>query len=352
MKHFKAILMTILALTLVTGAGQLQAKTYKVKLGHTGSSDSASTWMVGSNYLKQYLEKNSQGRLQVTIYPSGQLGNMRDMLEQVQMGNLELTFNTLNGFAYFMPQIVVLGAPYIFPSDEVVEEVYKGWFVDDLRQELLKRTGNIRLLGIGNLGRWRSFQTTKEQIKSASDLKGVKIRTIPDPMQIQMVKALGGNPTPLPWPEVYTSLASGVIDGVKLEVYILGLYKLDEFCKYAVMDEHSYMWSTFAASDKWLKSLPADLQQIVVDGVKMTVNVVTEYAKINEMNAHSAYEKKGGVIYYPTAAEKATFMAARKPMQEWFRENVEDGGIWLDKLNRAINDAETVINKRRANALK
>lgn len=352
MKTITRFIAATLMLALFIGTSVTHAKTYKVKLGHSGSSDPASTWMVGSNFLKQYLEAKSQGRLKVTVYPSGQLGNMRAMLEQTQMGNLELTFNTLNGFAYFMPQIVVLGAPYIFPSDEVIEEVYKGWFVDDLRQELLKRTRNIRLLGIGNLGRWRSFQTTKKQIKSAADLKGVKIRTIPDPMQIQMVKTLGGNPTPLPWPEVYTSLAAGVIDGVKLEVYILGLYKLDEFAKYAVMDEHSYMWSTFAASDKWLKSLPPDLQQIVVDGVKMTINVVTEYAKVSEMSAHAAYEKKGGTIHFPSPAEKASFMAARIPMQKWFRENVEDGGIWLDKLNRAIKEAEATVANRRANVLK
>lgn len=352
MKNIKKIFIVTLMLFIGVGTVAVQAKTYKVKLGHSGSSHPDSTWMVGSNFLKQYLESKSQGRLQVTIYPSGQLGNMRAMLEQTQMGNLELTFNTLNGFAYFMPQIVVLGAPYIFPSDEVVEEVYKGWFVDDLRQELLKRTRNIRLLAIGNLGRWRSFQTSKKQIKSAADLKGVKIRTIPDPMQIQMVKALGGNPTPLPWPEVYTSLASGVIDGVKLEVYILGLYKLDEFAKFAVMDQHSYMWSTFAASDQWLKSLPPDLQQIVADGVKMTVNVVTEYAKVGEMNAHAAYAKKGGVIHFPSPAEKASFMAAKMPMQKWFRENVKDGSFWLDKLNRAIKEAEMIVEKRRANALK
>ncbi len=272
---------------------------------------------------------------------------MRAMLEQVQMGNLELTHLTLNGFAWFFPQIVVLGAPYIFPNDEVVEHVTKNWFIDEIRQGLLKKTKTIRLIGAGNLGRWRSFFTTKKQIKTASDLKGVKIRTIPDPMQIEMVKSLGGNPTPMPWPEVYTSLASGVLEGIKFEVYLLGLYKLDEFCKFGVMDEHSYMWSMIAANDTWLKSLPKDLQNIVVDGVSMTINVVQEYAKALEIGARESFEKKGGTIYVPTAEEMATFRAAKAPMMDWFKKNVEQGDVWLEKLTKAIKEAEEAINNKR-----
>jgi TRAP-type C4-dicarboxylate transport system substrate-binding protein len=221
--------------------------------------------------------------------------------------------------------------------------------MDEIRQELLKKTKNIRLLGAGNLGRWRSFFTTKKQVKTAADLKGLKIRVIPDAMQVEMVKFLGGNPTPMPWPEVYTSLASGVIDGLNFEVYLLRLYKLDEFTKFGVLDNHSYMWSMIAASDKWLKSLPKDLQEIVVDGVSMTINVVNEYAKAVSLDARQAFEKdSGGTIYVPTAEEMATFRAAREPMMEWYKKNVEEGDLWLEKLLKAIKEAEAAVNEKRS----
>ena len=87
----------------------------------------------------------------------------------------------------FFPQIQVTDIPYMYRDDLVAERVAKGPFYDDLREAILKKTGNVRLIAAGNTGRWRSFFTTKKQIKSAKDLKGVKMRTINSPSRSEAV---------------------------------------------------------------------------------------------------------------------------------------------------------------------
>jgi TRAP-type C4-dicarboxylate transport system substrate-binding protein len=85
--------------------------------------------------------------------------------------------------------------------------------MEKVRAAMLEKTGTLRLMGLNNTGGWRDFFTTKKQIRSPADLKGVKLRTIESELQVEMVKLLGGSPTPIPWTELYTSLATGVVVG-------------------------------------------------------------------------------------------------------------------------------------------
>ena len=338
----------VLALSMFFFASSAIAKTWTIKYAHAGSADPTSNYTVGANYLKYYLESNSQGRIKVEIYPGGTLGNMRTLIEMIQMGTLELAHSTTSGYGWFFPQIQVLGIPYIFPDDQVAEYVAQSQLIEDMRKEILKKTKSIRLIGAANQARWRCFFTTKKQIKSAADLKGVKIRTIPAPLQIEMVKYLGGNPTPTPWPEVYTSLASGVLEGLKLAVSDIVTYKMDEFCKFGTWDNHAFLWGLVSANDAWLKSLPEDLQDIVVDGVRKMLIMQQEYTKHLEVNAVQSYVKKSnGTLYMPTADEKATFVAAKEPMIKWFKENIQDGDKWIEKVNSAVEEAKASIDQKR-----
>ena len=333
-------------------SNSLFAKTFTVKYAHAGSADPSSNYTVGANFLKYYLESNSQGRLKVEIYPGGTLGNMRTLIEMVQMGTLELAHSTTSGYGWFFPQIQVLGIPYLFPNDQVAEHVAKGELISDIRKAILKKTKSIRLVGAANQARWRCFFTTKKQIKTASDLEGVKIRTIPAPLQIEMVKYLGGNPTPTPWPEVYTSLASGVLEGLKLAVSDIVTYKMDEFTKYGTWDNHAYLWGLVSANNDWLLNLPKDLQQIIVDGVQKMLIVQQEYTKHLEVLAVQSFvEKSKGTLYMPSTDEQATFVAAKEPMIKWFKENIDDGPMWIDKVNQSISKAEKDIDNQRNDVL-
>ncbi len=327
------------------------AQEFVLKYGHVDTPSLTADDHVAGLFLKNFLESRSQGRIKVEIYPASQLGNFRELVEGVNLGTLELTNTTVGGANQFFPQIQVTDIPYMYRDDLVAEKVAQSAFFDDVRKAVLEKTGNVRLMAVGNTGRWRSFFTTNKQIKSAADLKGVKIRTINSPLQIEMVKFLGGNPTPVAWGELYTALATGVVEGTKNAASDIVGKKMHETLKYLVLDEHAYLFAFWWMSDSWLKSLPPDLQTLVVDGVRQTALVQQEFNKYLDFVMTEEFVKAGGTVYVPTPEEKATFMAAKPAMTEWFINNVEDGKVWYDKLVKAVEQAEAEIEAERARVL-
>ena len=343
------IISLIVAFSLNTAA---YAKTWTLKYGHVDSPMMTADDHVGGVFLKSYIESRSQGRIKVEIYPAAQLGNFRELVEGVQLGTLELTNTTVGGMNQFFPQIQVTDIPYMYRDDLVAEAVAKGPFFQELRNAVLAKTGNVRLVAIGNTGRWRSFFTTKKQIKSAADLKGVKMRTINSPLQIEMVKYLGGNPTPVAWGELYTALQSGVVEGTKNAVSDVVGKKLHENLDYLIMDEHAYMFGFWWMNEEWLKSLPADLQALVIDGVQQAATLKINLNKYLEITMAEEFTKAGGTIYVPTKAEKDTFRAAQPIIKEWFIKNIDDGQLWFDKLADAVKKAEEQVDGEVTGVLK
>lgn len=337
---------------LLIASGPASGAEFTLKYGHVDTPCNTCDDHIAGLFLKSFLEARSQGRIKVEIYPASQLGNFRELVEGVNLGTLELTNTTVGGSNQFFPQIQVTDIPYMYRDDLVAERVGQSAFFDDVREAILKKTGNVRLLAVGNTGRWRSFYTTKKQIKSAADLKGVKIRTINSPLQVEMVNYLGGNATPVAWGELYTALGTGVVEGTKNAITDLVAKKMDETIKYGVLDEHAYLYAFWWISDSWLKSLPTELQLLVVDGVKQAATVQQEFNKHLEVGTTQKFMDGGGTIYAPTAEEKATFQAAKAPMKDWFVKNIEDGQIWYDKLEAAVKQAEAEIDAERARLLK
>ena len=342
----------VAAATLALATAAASAQEFTLKYGHVDTPSMTADDHVAGLFLKNFLEARSQGRIKVEIYPASQLGNFRELVEGVNLGTLELTNTTVGGSNQFFPQIQVTDIPYMYRDDLVAEKVGQSAFFDDVREAILQKTGNVRLIAVGNTGRWRSFFTTTKQIKSAADLKGVKIRTINSPLQIEMVKFLGGNPTPVGWGELYTSLATGVVEGTKNAASDIVGKKMHETLKYVVLDEHAYLYAFWWMSDSWLKSLPKDLQALVLDGVRQAATVQQEFNKYLDFSMTEEFIKAGGTVYAPTPEEKATFMAAKPVIRDWFVNNIEDGQIWYDKLEKAVKEAEAEIDADRARVLK
>ncbi len=348
--HLVGSLVAAATLALTTAA--VSAQEFTLKYGHVDTPSMTADDHVAGLFLKNFLEARSQGRIKVEIYPASQLGNFRELVEGINLGTLELTNTTVGGSNQFFPQIQVTDIPYMYRDDLVAEKVGQSSFFDDVREAILLKTGNVRLIAVGNTGRWRSFFTTTKQIKSAADLKGVKIRTINSPLQIEMVKFLGGNPTPVGWGELYTSLATGVVEGTKNAASDIVGKKMHETLKYVVLDEHAYLYAFWWMSDSWLKSLPKDLQALVLDGVRQTASVQQEFNKYLDFVTTEEFIKAGGTVYAPTAEEKATFEAAKPVIKDWFVNNIEDGQIWFDKLEKAVKQVEADIDADRARILK
>lgn len=324
------------------------AADYTIKIGHIASTTDEDH--KGALVFQDFVQSQTNGRVKVEIYPGGQLcGNFRQCLEAVQLGAIEITGTTVGGAANILPELQVTDIPYMFPNDRVAEKVMKSGFMDKVRAAMLEKTGTLRLMGLNNTGGWRDFFTTNKLIKSPADMAGVKLRTIESELQVEMVKLMGGSPTPIPWQELYTSLATGVVVGNKNGITDIVNMKFHDFLRYVTLDHHAYMFLFWWMNDTALKSYPPEIQQVVLDGFHHMTTVANNDPKYTQLAAYEAFRKVGGQVYVPTPEEKAQFVDSVKPLKAWFVERY--GAEWLDALETAIAEAEAEIKAEDARIL-
>lgn len=215
----------------------------------------------GMQYMAERVKEKSDGKLRIKIYPSQQLGSERECLELLQIGSLAMTKVSAAVMEGFVPAYKVLGLPYIFRNDTHRRKVLFG----KVGRRLLQKGEDAWLRGLCfyDAGS-RSFYTTKQPIRKPADLKGMKIRVMNSNTSIQMVKAMGGSPTPIAWGELYTALQQGVADGAENNPPSFYLSHHYEVCKYYTLNEHTaipdvllistHVWSTLTEKQKqWLK---------------------------------------------------------------------------------------------------
>ncbi|MCG8510012.1 MAG: TRAP transporter substrate-binding protein DctP [Rhodospirillales bacterium] len=334
----KRFLPAILAgAAMVAFAGQGVAADFTLKIAHAGPATMENDDYVGSTSLKEYIEKMSGGRVAVEIYPGNQLGNYQEVIEQVNAGALEVAHTSIGGITPFIPELAVVDLQYLLPGDEVVYEFMDGPFTDKMADAIRAKLPNVSLVAVSDGGRWRSFFTTIE-VKNANDLKGAKIRTINSPLQQEFVRKLGASATPVAWGELYTALATGQVEGTKNATPDIISNKFNEVVTNVILDRHTFLFGYYFVSDSWLKSLPADLQTVVLNGFSYAAKKQTAFNKGVEDSANERFIKGGGAIYTPTKADRATFEGARDAMKEWYVEKY--GDAWLKDLLAAVEVAK------------
>lgn len=299
---------------------------------------------IGLLALKDYVEKTSQGRVEVQLFPSGQFcGNVPECIGNLQKGVLEVFSTTVGGTGNFFGPAQVLDLPYVFENDQQAECVLDGPILTKMRQTVLENGLNLRLMGVSNTGGWRNFATTTKAIHHPDDLVGQKIRTTPAEIQQVLVKQLGANPTPISWSELYTALATGVVEGSKNGIQDIIGAKLEEHLKFIVLDGHSYMAAFWWFSEPNWKKLPSDIQQILVDGFALQRSTARDTVFDQESQSYKIFEKAGGTIHRPTSEQKEAFKTASSEMRQWFIDSY--GEQWLRVLEDSVEQCNKTDNQ-------
>ena len=296
---------------------------------------------------KNYVEAASNGRIGVELFIGTQLcATGAECLEGVSEGSIDVYISTSGGAAGIFPYVQVLDLPYLMANDRVAEHVLTSDFVRTMRDMALSDSDNtIRLMTIGNTGGWRNFANTQRRIQSPADMEGLKIRTVVADLPQELVRALGGSPTPIPWPELFTSFQTGVVDGSKNGITdIMGMKFPDAGLQYLTLDGHAYMGALWWMSNDNFMAMPEDLRRVVVDGFSQLQQATFASPKRKSIEAYEAFVAGGGDLYVPTPEEKAALAEAAAPVQDWFRSNVDGGDAILDALIAAVGDAEAEIN--------
>ncbi|MGC1498149.1 MAG: TRAP transporter substrate-binding protein DctP [Sulfitobacter sp.] len=292
---------------------------------------------------KNYVEAASNGRIAVELFIGTQLcATGAECLEGVAEGSIDVYISTSGGAAGIFPYVQVLDLPYLMSDDRVAEAVLTGDFVREMRTMALETSGDaIRLMTIGNTGGWRNFANTQRRVASPSDMEGLKIRTVVADLPQELVRAMGASPTPIPWPELFTSFQTGVVEGSKNGITdIMGMKFPDAGLQYMTLDGHAYMGALWWMSNANFMAMPEDMRRVVVDGFSQLQQATFASPKRKSIEAYQAFVEGGGDLYVPTPAEKAAFAEAAAPVQDWFRGNVDGGDKILDALITAVATAE------------
>jgi len=341
---FKKPLMAALGLLMV---GQV-ASAAEYTLRATANSNVNDEDYDGLVVFKDFVESRSNGAIEVDLFIGTQLCSKgAECLQGVADGTIDIYISTSGGAAGAFPYVQVLDLPYLLRDDRVAEKVLQGDFVRTMRKMALQDSGDkIRLMTVGNTGGWRNFANTRRVVKTPDDLKGLKIRTVVADLPQELVRALGASPTPIPWPELFTSFQTGVVEGSKNGITdIMGMKFPDAGLQYVTLDGHAYMGALWWMNNDKFMSMPVDLRKVIVDGFDALQQATFASPKRKSIQAYQDFVKGGGSLYVPTPAQKAEFKAEAAPVYTWFKDNVRNGPAIFDALNNAAKQAESEIDK-------
>ncbi len=326
------ILCIAVAMTTLFGAGQKEAaadKVYTLKLGHASTTES--TRHKALLVMKEYVEKESQGRLKIEIYPAETLGNENAMIEAMKLGTLEMFVGGV--FDAQTPMLNLYLMPFFFPTQADLMKVSRSALGDKIRESAEKE--GIKMLAVGDGGS-RQITNNVRPIKSPADMKGLKLRTPPIESIIEAMMALGANPVSIPYGDTYMALKTNVADGQENPLANIGDMKFFEVQKYMTMIDYQFHPEPLDMGlDMW-NTLPADLQAIIQDGAWIYTDEQNRLRR--ELNDYY-YDMivAGGVqVYRPNQSEVDQFIAACKPVYDFF---VKKGVVTqadLDEARRVV----------------
>jgi tripartite ATP-independent transporter DctP family solute receptor len=273
----------------------------------------------GMEKFKEIVEKNSGGKLKVNVFPGGALGSDQANVSAIQGGTIEMASMNSGIFASQVKDFAVFDFPFMFASGKEADTVVDGAFGKKMHAKLEEK--GIVGLGYYELG-FRHLTNGKRAINKVSDIEGLKLRVIPNPINVDWVKALGANPTPLPFPELYAALEQGAVDGQENPVATINGAKLFEVQKHLALTGHQYNPQSVVISKKFWDTLSAAEKKIVSDAVAESATFQRATARALESGTLDTMKKNGMQVTTLPASEMATLREKMKPVIAKFGEPI------------------------------
>ena len=282
-----------------------------LKLGH--NIDQKHPVHLSMLHMAQVLEEKSGGTVILKIFPNGQLGSETECIEQVQHGALAMTKTSTAPMESFIPSLAAFGVPYAFRDEEHYWRVLEG----DIGKQLLLAGESVGLHGLcyyeaGS----RNFYTIDKPVLTPEDLQGLKIRVQKSKTAMDMVEALGGSPTPIPWGELYTALQQRMVDGAENNLPSFYFNRHFEVCKHFSMNEHTRVPDMLICSAKVWKKLSPQVQQWLQEAADESSRFERKLWEEKTVETLEAIQKEGVTVHYP---DINLFMEKVTSMRETYR---------------------------------
>lgn len=309
-----------------SGSAQAQEKAVTLKAG-IGSSLTGSSHGLGIAKFKELIEKESNGRIKMQIFPDGQVGNDQSMMDSLKLGTLDMMVTSSAPIANTTKTFLVFDLPFLFNSEKMADAVLDGPAGQEIL-ETLKGTGLIGLVYWEN--GFRNITNSKRAINTPEDLKGLKIRTMQNPIHLDSFKLWGANPVPMPFNEVFTALEQKVIDGQENPntlIYDAGFYEAQ---KYLTISRHFYTPFVLMIGQKSWDKLSAADQALVKKVAEATKAYERQVNRENNAKYLDLMKKKGIAINEISAQDLDKFKVSAKEIYERYSKDI--GKERLDKV--------------------
>ncbi|MCP4179410.1 MAG: TRAP transporter substrate-binding protein [bacterium] len=283
---------------------------------------------IGMRFFAKRVKELSKDKIIIHIFPNGQLGNEVDLTQQVQLGCIDMMKTSASAMEGFVPEFSVLSLPYLFIDEAHYWKILKG----PIGNSILNSGLSVGLKGLTfyDAGA-RSFYTKNKPILKPEDLKGMKIRTQSSPTSIEMIKVLGGSPTPIPYGSLYTALQQGVVDGAENNIPSLYSSRQYETVKYFALDEHTMTPDVLMISKIVWEKLPKVAQSILLQAAKESLDFqIKLWNKVSKEDLVKI-EKSGVKVFQ---VNKKPFQEKVKPMYARYK------GTKIGALINKIKEAE------------
>ncbi len=322
MKKTWIVMVALLAVVaLAAGNAFAQAKILKVS---NGVNEQHPSYIAGKKF-GEILNAKLPGKYDVQVYANAQLGDDVRATEGVRMGTLEMVCTSASPLTGLVPEFNVFDLPFIVTSEKAADAIYDGPVGAKLGAALEPK--GIKLLAYYENG-FRQLTNSVRAVQAPADLKGLKIRTMQNPIHLEAFRAMGANPTPMPFSEVFTALQQKTIDGQENPIPTIWLSKFYEVQKYVSLTGHVYGPHIMLINKKLFDSFPAEDQKIIAAAAQESA--IYQRSINRKMNSDFVAElKKAGVTVVDlTPEQKKAFQDAVAPVY----------ANWEPKIGKALMD--------------
>lgn len=302
-------LKSLIATVALTAMGVASAQEKSIKFANQNVA--GHPIVQGMEKFKEIVEKNSSGKIKVNLFPGGSLGSDQSNVSAIQGGTLEMAAMNSGIFASQVKDFAVFDFPFMFANGKEADAVVDGAFGKKMHAKLEEKG----LVGLAyyELG-FRNLTNGKRAINKVSDIEGLKLRVIPNPINVDWVKALGANPTPLPWPEVYAALEQGAVDGQENPIATINGAKLYEVQKHMALTGHQYNPQSVVISKKFWDTLNAAEKKIISDAATESAKFQRATARSLEASLLDNLKKNGMQVTTLPASEMTILRDKMKPV--------------------------------------
>ncbi|MGJ8681626.1 TRAP transporter substrate-binding protein [Paraglaciecola sp.] len=306
-KQFIKVSIFSVLITFLAACTEIKSDVTSIRMAHT--LDTQHPVHKGLEHMDQVLQKISDGKMKLVIYPSGQLGSEREIIELLQIGSMGMTKVSASSLEAFVPQMKVFSLPYLFNDQAHFWKTLQG----EVGQRLLDAGTAYRVKGMGYFDAGsRSFYTTGKKVEQPTDLNGLKIRVMNSQSAVEMVNTIGGAATPVSFGELYTALQQGIVAGAENNPPSFFFSKHYEVSKYYLLDEHTsipdviiigtHIWNSLSEQQQaWLTQAMHEAtefqKKLWAESTAMSLEKVKE-AGVTVMQADKAlFQQKVQPIY-------------------------------------------------------